>query len=532
MKTDVVIVGGGISGLYAALKCLHYGMRVIILEKQDRLGGRIRTIHDNGHMFEAGAGRFHENHTLLRQLISYFGLHEQRNTYKHHYVPEQSFHEEESINKVLDYIKSHDIPTEVLQQMPFVTLCHAILGRPLTQKVIQAFGYNAEFELMNAYDAARMFQRDFGGGKAYYSCKEGLGTVVERMAVMVRQMSGMIYLQTQVTNIKKIHTGFKITAQDGMGKIRMYLCHAVVCAIPKASLEELKFFSQDQRNLMNTVVPVSLHRIYGTFPVTKGKTWFSDIPRSTTNTHIRQFIPVNKKNGLAMVSYSDTKDADYWKTYADKGTNVLKKQLLKSLHVTFPDIENIPEPKWLNSYYWPAGVHMWKPGVNSDNIIPQIQQILGPTSSFYIVGEAYAKNQAWIEGALETVEAIFESLYKHVTTSWSQYGGSTPSFDEYFKKNDDGSVRQVSKKELTFIKEMFSDIPWVLLRHPETHRLNIIDLRVWKNFHPGGSEVFTPFLHKDITQKFQSIPYHKDMSGHFKDSVLRALLTYRVAEVA
>lgn len=527
MKSDVVIVGGGIAGLYTALKCLHYGMQVTILEKLDRLGGRIRTIYDDGHMFEAGAGRFHENHMYVRQLLTYFGLHEQKIPHKHVYQNDPTFQEAASIQAIQNYVKQYNIPTEVLQQMPFMKLCQAILGRTLATKVRHAFGYNAEFEVMNAFDALRMFEKDFSGSAQYYSCREGLSTLIERMAQEIRHLQGTIYMQTSVTNIRKTPYGFKILAKDGTGKNRTYNCSAVVCAIPKASLEELKFFSQDQRNLMNTVVPVSLHRIYGTFPVTKGKTWFTDVPRSTTKNHLRQFIPIDKKHGLAMVSYSDTRDADYWKTYADRGTNALKKQLLKSLHVTFPDIEKIPEPKWLNSYYWSAGVHLWKPGVDSDSIIPQVQQILGPTSAFYIVGEAYAKNQAWIEGALETVETIFKSLCEHVEKGWVQEGaGQIPTFDEYFQ-----NVKQIPRRELQMIKQYYSDIPWVLLRSPVDNKLNIIDLRVWMRFHPGGRDVFTNLMHKDITNKFHMIPYHKGMDGKVKDNVVQAFLKYRIAEV-
>ena len=42
-QVDVIIVGSGISGLIAARDCLSYGLSVIILEAQDRIGGRILT---------------------------------------------------------------------------------------------------------------------------------------------------------------------------------------------------------------------------------------------------------------------------------------------------------------------------------------------------------------------------------------------------------------------------------------------------------------------------------------------------------
>lgn len=526
MKTDVIVIGGGISGLYTALKCLHQGYRVTIIEKQDRLGGRIRTIFDNGYMFEAGAGRFHAKHTILRGLIAYFGLHEAKIDSKHVYTPDPNFHETDSIQKVIQYVGERKLPKEVLQQMPFISLCRTVLGRPLARKVTDSFGYNAEFELMNAYDAIRMFERDFSAKARYYVCKEGLSTLVDYMAKMVKQMSGLIYTRTAVTDIKRTNRGFKVSAIDGSGKLRTYNSVAVVCAIPKNNLEDLKFFSKDQRNLMNTVVPVSLNRIYGTFPITKGRSWFHGISRSTTNSKVRQFIPVDKKNGLAMVSYSDTSFADEWKSYADKGTDTLKKQLLKQLHITFPDMESIPEPQWLNSYYWPAGVHMWKPGVDSDIVIPQIQHILGQDSAFFIVGEAYARNQAWIEGALESVEAIFESLTKHLNDK--QHGGLS-QFQQFIASRNG----MLTHEDLDYMKHNFKNDIWVLLRHPRKGTLKVVYVNDWMNIHPGGPNVFTDKKHKwqDITKVFMSIPYHLNMQNEVKQEVIDYIDQYTVATV-
>ena len=44
----VVVVGGGIGGLVAALECAKVGIRVTVLEASDRLGGVIRSARVGG----------------------------------------------------------------------------------------------------------------------------------------------------------------------------------------------------------------------------------------------------------------------------------------------------------------------------------------------------------------------------------------------------------------------------------------------------------------------------------------------------
>ena len=45
--TDVVVIGGGAAGLAAAARLAAKGVRVMVLEARDRLGGRIHTVHDD-----------------------------------------------------------------------------------------------------------------------------------------------------------------------------------------------------------------------------------------------------------------------------------------------------------------------------------------------------------------------------------------------------------------------------------------------------------------------------------------------------
>ena len=75
---DIIIVGGGIAGLYTQYKLLNKNKKVLLIEKNGRLGGRIYTyntvVKNKKYSMEAGAGRFNDNHKYLKKLIVNLGL--------------------------------------------------------------------------------------------------------------------------------------------------------------------------------------------------------------------------------------------------------------------------------------------------------------------------------------------------------------------------------------------------------------------------------------------------------------------------
>lgn len=73
----VVVVGGGLAGLSAALELVEVGHDVTVLEASHRAGGRVRTLRDRfpGDLHaEAGAARIPRAHTRLRAWCDRYGL--------------------------------------------------------------------------------------------------------------------------------------------------------------------------------------------------------------------------------------------------------------------------------------------------------------------------------------------------------------------------------------------------------------------------------------------------------------------------
>lgn len=68
-KYDVIIIGGGIAGLSCATVLQSEGVSFLVLEKEDNLGGRIRTYFDDNVTIETGASFMAGFYRTVRQLV-------------------------------------------------------------------------------------------------------------------------------------------------------------------------------------------------------------------------------------------------------------------------------------------------------------------------------------------------------------------------------------------------------------------------------------------------------------------------------
>ena len=73
MNPQVVVIGGGISGLACAYRLWQLGVPVTLLEAEERAGGLIGTVEQDGFLFETGPQSFQGTDSAL-DLVRELGL--------------------------------------------------------------------------------------------------------------------------------------------------------------------------------------------------------------------------------------------------------------------------------------------------------------------------------------------------------------------------------------------------------------------------------------------------------------------------
>lgn len=379
----IIIIGSGLAGLYAAYLLKKSNIDFIILEKADRVGGRVLNADFHGHDIPlgAGVGRKDKDHLLL-QLLKDLKMKINTGVGTHTYGP--GIHKQPSFTI---YNKIKNAPS--FSRMKFETFGKQIMGSKNYKDFVAATGYS-DYEKMDHIDVIQHY---------------GMEDNMEPLNMIYIPWNELLDKLVKFIGEKHMRYNTEVIRLDGTTAYcknkRKYVGDKVICAGTIMTLRKL-FHNRIYRE----IAPQPFLRVYVKCSESSYEPMKKHINGVTiVRTPLQKIIPMNPDKGLYMIAYSDNESAkvlhNYIKMHGKKKTHEL---LEAEIHDLFKIKIEIKDSVYR---YWPVGTHYYKPlpkqYTSREEFIEKAQR---PRDNVYVVGEVVALEQGWCEGALDSVHQI------------------------------------------------------------------------------------------------------------------------------
>lgn len=387
---DVVIIGAGIAGLYSAylLKKTRPELKFCVLEKNDTAGGRTST-----QMFEgvevvcgAGIGRKRKDRLLI-QLLKELGVPYREFMAQHYYAKGVSHRTYQQIAFLEQHLTEDT-------RMSFKQFAEPLLGKESYREFVVANGYS-DFEKADAVDVLKYYGLDDNRGRW-----TGLSIPWRLLSEALVEKIGRhhIHFGQEVVSIE----GSRVKTQGSV-----YTTKHILCATTIASLKRL--FPTKQ--IYHQIHGQSFLRMYAKVDSVSAEVLNRQLKGVTVvDSPLQEIIPIRPEEGIYMIAYSDNRSAD--QVYKHKeDSKYFERALEKALSLPNRSIHILS----MQPHYWPIGTHYY-------SVLPKrfkdrmefIREAQRPVSNVRVVGEVVALDQGWVEGALESVEAVFPEIVKMI----------------------------------------------------------------------------------------------------------------------
>jgi lysine 2-monooxygenase len=365
---------------------------------------------------------------------------------------------------------------EPLRERGFWNLLLKEMSLESYQLLREAGGYDTIVRNWNAAEAIPFLLADFAPDARYLALKEGFETLPLTLADQVRNAGGEINLQHRLHRLDEDSDGqFRLifdVAPSGptyrfrrLEREQVYRAHYVILAMPRRSIEMLHpdsvpFRIDGFEENLQLVLPQEGFKIFAAYR----RPWWLEqrgvqAGRSVTDLPVRQCYYWHTEKGkpsALMASYNDGDSVEFWSGLAREmpqyspdpavcppgvpipdqilqlsASGALVRELqaqLRELHA-LPDLPldvpgSVPFPYAAISQNWTkdpfgGGWHFWKIGANAKAAGRYMRQP-DPKKRLYVCGEAWSRQQGWVEGALETADALLEENLRIPSASWFQ----------------------------------------------------------------------------------------------------------------
>lgn len=397
---DIIIIGGGIAGLYSAYKItkLDSSKKILLLEANDHLGGRANNVNFHGQSIPIGAGVGRKNKDiLLLQLLNDLNIPYNQFTASSQYS--STIEPKCNVKDMFLYLKN-TYDNEKDKTKTFKQYANSKLeekyGKGSYENFTICSGYT-DYENESTHDTLYYygFDDNYRDWKAMgISWKNLINTLSKNIG------SQNIKKSSYVNKIKKVsECEYQVFTNN-----HQFSCKKIIMA---TTIESIIKLLPQKAPLYNQIKGQPFLRIYGKFSKPSIKIMKEKCEKTTiVPGPIHKIIPINPDKGIYMIAYTDNNAAKKLEKHKEN-TKKNRELICEILELALDIPKNTLELEDMIDFYWDVGTHYYLP-LKGDfkNRKDYCSFAQKPDENMRIVGELISMNQGWVEGALESVENI------------------------------------------------------------------------------------------------------------------------------
>jgi len=414
---DIIIIGSGIAGLYAAYQIKRFApanTSFLILEKNAKkwMGGRAgnETFYGANVVVGAGVGRKNKDHALIQLLKDTKTPYSEFKSGRD-YAAFQPVDILEIMRTLRSEYKSH--PTRY-QDKTFKQFFIDILGQNKYKEFIITTGYT-DFEDADIYETLAHYGMDDNVNSGWTALHIHWSDLVERLYHRIGEKH--FRFSSEVVRIVA-HTDaeyrFEITATATAttANHKKYYANKVIVATTIQGIRKIVPGASSPTSIYQHIKGQPFLIVYAKFDRASTEIMKKYAQAFTVvKGPLQKLIPMDPDKGVYMVAYTDNQHAIALKS---KGAleNTPKSREMYSTWIKralgIPDTEPPLNIMAIRDYYWNDGTHYYTPlNTREYKTRPDfIRKAQHPMPGMVVVGEVVSRHQGWVEGALESVDAV------------------------------------------------------------------------------------------------------------------------------
>lgn len=244
-SNSVLILGGGLSGLYAANLLKKKGVQIQLVEASPRLGGRIMSIQNpkDQSMFDLGGEWIGDFHSLTRKLVANLGLTLVRPNWTSGPtlwdMNKLSLKSKENLEKLIEY--QSKIPSNQIEGLDKISLFRYLRYQGFSDMeldeldlVVKTF-YGESSKNISSYALLSSLESKKSLFQNFYKVEGGAYQIISKLANILN--SNDIILSDKAVLVRQTKDGVEVTLESGL----TLKAKELICTLPAQAVSQIKF---------------------------------------------------------------------------------------------------------------------------------------------------------------------------------------------------------------------------------------------------------------------------------------------------